>query len=255
MTTKSVQFRKGTEGQHLTFTGLEGEVTVDTSLTKEDLSNLNPNSEHRLSKEDLGIVEVDTMDEVIRAVTPAGVQEAIDNYLKLPVDYIAGLHSIQEGTKLITQPGRCRDALNSSDMVLAETIYKDHKLLWEKGYDKGGLAPNVNIKTCGTLYEFLISDGESVDVGYDSDYNAANLLEYTGYTFYRRKGATLLDLDGNPIPTVSYEISGGGIEVVFKDKVIVDENLNFFTVHKGFTDLREINYTPIINHSYKEPRE
>lgn len=116
MTTKSVQWRRDTSSDHDSFTGLQGEITVDITqktlivhdqttaggfpLAREDLSNVDLSN---LAQNDLsnvdpaiytpsdatnsvkGLVELATNSETLtgtdttRATTPAGVKAALDS--------------------------------------------------------------------------------------------------------------------------------------------------------------------------------
>ncbi len=297
MTTKAVQFRRGTSVQHLTFTGLDGEVTVDTDkkvirvhdgstvggvpLAREDLSNVSQEtiagigiakddlsnidlatltdkglaasdlsnvsqdsvSALGIAKDDLsnlsseadatetvkGVVELASSEETVtgtdsvRAVTPAGVQAAISNYLSLPRNFISGLlisNASDADHDITISVGECRDTTDTMDIALPSSLTKRLDSDWESGTDCGGLPTGITLNPNDTYHLFVISNGTTVDAGFDTAIDASNLLaDATGYTSYRRVGSVITDTDSNIIPFRSIEMTGGATDISYLTRI------------------------------------
>jgi len=111
----------------------------------------------------------------------------------LPAGFISGLTMLRNSAEhgatptnfqdVAVQPGRCRDAGNTMDMVLATSIAKrfDALLTSGQGNSQGGYPTTLPGRTTGTWYRFFLI-GESstgyVDAGFDlaSDAAATSLI-------------------------------------------------------------------------------
>jgi len=117
----------------------------------------------------------------------------------LPVaNYIPGAHTLL-GMNIRRYPdewdvevatGTCCDANGVARMTLASALTKDITDDWAEGAGNGGFPSGLTL-TSGTWYKvFVISDGTTVDAGFDTSVVAANLLaDATGYTYWRYVGS------------------------------------------------------------------
>lgn len=100
-------------------------------------------------------------------------------------NYLAGLNTAPNGNTAITiQPGIATDSTNAVSMILAAAMTKSTASGWVAGTGNGGLG-NGLVLTLNTAYHvFLIVNGGSVDVYFDTSITAANAP--AGTTAFRR---------------------------------------------------------------------
>ena len=106
------------------------------------------------------------------------------------------------------------------------TITKQIDATWASGDNEGGLAigtPGANT----ALYAFALfkSNGTGMDIGFDPDPNATNLManaavEAAEYDLYRKVGSVMTDASANIIPGSWREIEGGALEFRFDSPVM-----------------------------------
>lgn len=96
--------------------------------------------------------------------------------------------------------GSARDAADDADLALASEITKRIDATWSAGDDAGGLSSSLSAPAADTWYHvFLIAVSGAVDVGFDTDADAANLIADHSATAHRRLGSVLTDGSANLI--------------------------------------------------------
>ena len=118
---------------------------------------------------------------------------------RFPLNHKEGLlHTWVNSSSQVTQPGECRNFLNTHDMTLATPITKFLTQTWEAGTIEGGVASPVFLAppALGTWYRhFLVmKPNGDTDVCWDTDPAAANFFldpnaiaaGYSDPTLYRR---------------------------------------------------------------------
>jgi hypothetical protein len=101
--------------------------------------------------------------------------------------------------------GECRDATNTTNILLASEMTKKSDTTWSAGNDAGGLnaadfaEDSDGLAPDTTYHVFLIkhTDG-TVDAGLDKGTAAINLRNDSGYTYYRRVGSVVTDATAAP---------------------------------------------------------
>lgn len=103
------------------------------------------------------------------------------------------------------EAGLCRDATNVASIVIP-ALTKQIDNSWTLGTNQGGLASALTLSADTAYHMFVVSDGETVDAGFDTDPQAANLLSDLpeGMTLYRRIGAVVTDSTANIMPYKQY---------------------------------------------------
>lgn len=99
--------------------------------------------------------------------------------------------------------GTFKDRDTPSAFTSTSTIDKDLASVWAEGTGLGGRASGVALSIDTWYHVFVLgkTDG-TVDMGFDTDINAVNLLADTtasGYIFFRRRGSILTELAGTNI--------------------------------------------------------
>ena len=116
---------------------------------------------------------------------------------RFTLNHKAGLlNTWVSGTTQLTQPGECRNFLNTHDMTLSVSISKIINNQWVAGDVAGGMASNLMPAVAGTWYRrFLVmKPNGDTDVCWDTDPAAANFFldanaiaaGYSDPTLYRR---------------------------------------------------------------------
>jgi hypothetical protein len=124
-----------------------------------------------------------------------------------PRRYIEGFITLNSGTHGYgVGAGLCRDHNDTVDISLASTLIKNVNAAWTAGTGNGGFpVTSLGAAANSTFYRVFVirkNDG-SVDAGYDSAANAANLLTDSGYNQYRQVGWALTTPSGQITPFYS----------------------------------------------------
>lgn len=119
----------------------------------------------------------------------------------------------------------------SGVLVLSSDLTKQLDASWAQGDNSGGLSSSLSISADTWYYVFLIqitdSSGTFVDVGFDTDLEAANLITDHGVEKYRRIGSILTDSSSNIIQFLQFGNSFvwlAGIQDVNSNNITVTEN-------------------------------
>lgn len=104
-------------------------------------------------------------------------------------------NSIAPTTDLDIAPGTFKNKTSSDAFTLATILVKELDNVWAAGTNAGGRASAVAYSINTWYHSFAIAKADgTVDVGFDTDINAVNLLaDATGYTFFRRIGSIKTD--------------------------------------------------------------
>ena len=105
---------------------------------------------------------------------------------------------------VVISQGECKGAGQEGDLFLQSSLTKRLDAVWAEGDGLGGRASSVPLSTNTWYHLFLIGKpGGTVDAGWDTDINAANLLaDATGYTFYRLIWSNLTDGSSDIVPYI-----------------------------------------------------
>jgi len=214
--TKSVKWRRGTTAEHSSFTGLSGEITVDTtkktaivhdeataggfSLAREDLSNVSVEdiADHGIAKNDLsnltgadatesqkGVIQLATSSEAqagtntTKAITPATLSEMQGG--SFPIGFINGF-VISQATDtdhdIDFGTGSARSSDNTYNIVETSAKIKQIDANWTAGSNVGGFPSGATLPASGTVHCFIImkSSDGTIDAGFDTSLTATNLL-------------------------------------------------------------------------------
>lgn len=141
-----------------------------------------------------------TTERVWTAERVAQAIEALQS--RLPRSYLAGLELANNGTDsahdIDIAVGECRAADDSTNLKLTSALTKQIDATWASGTNSGGLSSSLTAPANNTWYHvFAIVVGGSVDVGFDTDVDAANLIADHSATAYRRLGSVLTDGSAN----------------------------------------------------------
>ena len=102
-------------------------------------------------------------------------------------------------------PGTIRDSTGAKEIILASSL---RKLLdtttWVAGTGAGGFQGTLQASAKYYFHLIMKSDG-TVDAGLDTSATAANLLSTSGYSYYAKLGAILLDASANLLDVVEYK--------------------------------------------------
>ena len=90
--------------------------------------------------------------------------------------------------------GKCRNSVDSEDLVLTSLITKRSDAAWASGTGNGGMDAGTK-PASGTLHTYLISNGATVDAIFSISANGPVLP--ASYTAFRRIGAVLTDASSN----------------------------------------------------------
>jgi len=94
----------------------------------------------------------------------------------------------------------CRDGNgNRRAFRLSSVLTKKTDADWAEGTNSGGFPSGLTLASNEPYHVFIIAkDDGTVDAGFDSDFNASNLLsDASSYTWSRRIGGVVTDGDGN----------------------------------------------------------
>ena len=139
----------------------------------------------------------------------------------LPRSYLAGLtlsNDTDTDHDIAVAVGECRDSTNAYNLILSTIITKQIDATWAAGDDAGGMFTG-SVGNSTWYHFFLIrkdSDG-SIDAGFDTDVDAANIP--TGYTYYRRIGTRKTDGSANLVG-----FTQNGDEVIADDPPLSIDN-------------------------------
>jgi hypothetical protein len=120
-----------------------------------------------------------------------------------PRSYLAGLtmsNDTDASHDIAIAVGQCRDSTNVQPMLLSAILTKRIDATWAAGDNAGGLcdtdfASGGGDAEASTWYHVHLikhADG-TVDAGFDKSLTATELLDDSGYTYYRRIGSVLTD--------------------------------------------------------------
>lgn len=122
----------------------------------------------------------------------------------LPTGYLTGLETaINSGSPLTDIDfgiGACRSSDDNEDIRLTSSLTKELDNVWAAGTGAGGRASAVSLTADTWYHMFVITDGTTVDAGFDTSLSATNLLADSGYTQFRRIGSILTDSSSEIIP-------------------------------------------------------
>lgn len=95
------------------------------------------------------------------------------------IDFVANGKAVQ-----------CRDVSGNMLWVTpaAGTVTKRADAAWASGSGNGGMGSGLTFSTSTEYYFFLITNGTSIDYGFDTSITAANLRTSTGWAYYRPVG-------------------------------------------------------------------
>uniref|UniRef100_A0A6H1ZVI5 Uncharacterized protein n=1 Tax=viral metagenome TaxID=1070528 RepID=A0A6H1ZVI5_9ZZZZ len=116
-----------------------------------------------------------------------------------PPGYIYGLAMSNDAgdtaNDINVAAGACRDIADTFNIDLATPIIKQMDVTWAAGSGAGGRASGCAYAINTWYHVFIIAtSGGAVDVGFDTDIDATNLLvDAVGYVYYRRIGSVMLD--------------------------------------------------------------
>lgn len=95
-------------------------------------------------------------------------------------------------TKVDVHPGFARDSSNTVNIEMTGTLIKDLGATWVQGNNLGGRGGALTSNSWYYIFA-IYKAGQPVDIGFDLDINAANLLAASTYTHYRRIGCIWYD--------------------------------------------------------------
>lgn len=100
---------------------------------------------------------------------------------------------------LLIGVGECRDEDDTTNISLTSSIIKQIDAAWAVGTNQGGYDSTSALANDTWYHIFVIKDigTGTVDVGFDDDINATNLLAGSGYDAYRRIGSVRRDTAAN----------------------------------------------------------
>lgn len=112
------------------------------------------------------------------------------------IDFVANGKAVQ-----------CRDASGNMLWVTpaAGTVTKRADAAWASGSGNGGMGSGLTFSTSTEYYFFLITNGTSIDYGFDTSITAANLQTSTGWAYYRPVGWLK---STSPLAWRSYKMDG-----------------------------------------------
>lgn len=127
--------------------------------------------------------------------------------------------------------GECLDSANTILIKLLSALTKQIDATWAAGSNAGGLASGLTLAASTTYYLFLISNGTTVDAGFDTSLTAINLLAGSGYSYYRRVASLKTNASSNFVRFIARE-EGNAIDFRFKTK-ITDVSLTTLSTTKA----------------------
>lgn len=158
------------------------------------------------------------------ALLPAVDGSALTNVL--PTTHIGGLVT-SPGTDgdhdVDITKGKCRNAADTVDMVLAAALTKQIDASWVTGDDQGGLSSSLTVANDTLYFVHAITVGGTVDIGFDTSETAANFVTDHSATAYRAIGYVVTDGSANILP---FEQSG---DVFWMQEGIEDVDDNTIT--------------------------
>lgn len=116
--------------------------------------------------------------------------------------YKCEVDSVSPTDTILVNGGVCADSDNTIAINLTTSMRKSLSATWAAGTGNGGLATGtVAADSYYAMFVIYNPTTGDVDIGFDTDTNATNLLATaTGYTKYRRIGWVMTDASGNIIP-------------------------------------------------------
>jgi len=96
-------------------------------------------------------------------------------------------------TRIVVEEGTCLNSSKADRITLASNMTKRIDLAWAAGTDNGGMPSPLTVQPSTDYWVFVIWNGSSADVGFDTSASAANLLSDSGYTQYRTLGRVHTD--------------------------------------------------------------
>jgi len=125
----------------------------------------------------------------------------------LPRGFISGLNTAIDADNdhdILIKVGSCRDIDDGGDILLETQITKRIDADWAVGDNEGGFPSSLTLSPNTWYHIFVMTDGTTVDAGFDSDVDAVNLLADSSYMSYRRVGSFLTDSSSNIEPYKQY---------------------------------------------------
>lgn len=135
------------------------------------------------------------------------LQVTENSEFSLPLNFISGLDTALDADNehdILIKVGACRDDANGADIILETQITKRIDADWAVGDNEGGFPSSLTLAPNTWYHVFVMTDGTTVDAGFDSDIDAVNLLADSTYTSYRRVGSVLTDGSSNIVPYYQY---------------------------------------------------
>lgn len=147
-------------------------------------------------------------------------QDSLGNNIGwVPHGYISGLvqsRAADTDHDTTISAGLARDATDAKSMRLASAITKQIDANWAVGTNQGGLDTGaVGNNTWYYIWLILRSDTGVVDALYST--SATSPTMPTNYDFKRLIGAVKTDGSANILAYTAYELSGGGLEILWTD--------------------------------------
>ena len=171
---KEVQLRRGTTAEIAAFTGLEGELAVDT--TRSALS-------------------------VHDGVTAGGF-ELVSSSSVSSRGYISGLtmsNDTDTDHDINVTPGVARNSVNTIELELLVEQTKQIDASFASGNDAGGLSSSLTVANNTWYHVFVFDIAGVTEVGFDISLTAANLVADHSAETFRRIGSILTDGSANII--------------------------------------------------------
>ena len=102
--------------------------------------------------------------------------------------------------------GQATDSSGSVDIATTATLTKQIDAAWSAGDDAGGFPSGITLSNNTWYHVFVITNGSTVDAGFDTSTSAANLLsDASGYTAYRRIGSVLTNGSANIVQFIQIQ--------------------------------------------------